>query len=220
MTETVGARLEPAHVQTMLKGIERYNPTQLTTFEAYVAQQMKEGTHDLEANLAVLKLYQFNNNAFNLDVVHDILIKALTALPETAFTLCLFLVPEEYHQEPELVTVMMFYELLEKCEFLKFWKELANAPDITLRAAGFEESIRGYVKHVISISCKSIDAPTLKSYLNIDGDAFKAFIAEATWRQEGEMIYTDSSLEDEVKPKNIQENLEFAQLGPLLSSTA
>ena len=45
---------------------------------------MKEGTHDAEANLAVLKLYQFNNGAFNTDVVHDILVKALTALPEVS----------------------------------------------------------------------------------------------------------------------------------------
>lgn len=217
MTDTGVQRLEPEQVHAMLKGIERYNPTQLSQFEAYVAQQMKEGTHDLEANLAVLKLYQFNNSVFNADVVHDILIKALTALPETAFTLCLFLIPEPYHDEPEIAKIVHFYELLEKCEFVKFWKELANAPDITLRAAGFEESIREFVRHVISISCKSIDAPTLKSYLNIDGDVFKAFLQEAKWRLEGGMVYTESNLEEQVKPKNIQENLEFSKLGPLLS---
>lgn len=213
-------RLEPEQVHAMLKGIERYNPTQLAQFEAYVAQQMKEGTHDAEANLAVLKLYQFNNNVFNTDVVHDILVKALTALPETAFTLCLFLIPEQYHEEPELAKIIALYELLEKCQFVTFWKELANAPDITLRAAGFEESIRSFVRHVISISCKSIDAPTLKSYLNIDGDAFKAFLEAAKWRLDNGMVYTESNLEDEVKPKNIQENLEYSQLAPLLQTTS
>lgn len=50
--------------------------------------QSKENTYDLEANLAVLKLYQFNPEKFNADITCQILLKALTNFPHTDFTLC------------------------------------------------------------------------------------------------------------------------------------
>lgn len=56
--------------------------------ERYVEMQSKENTYDLEANLAVLKLYQFNPHSFNIDITCQILLKALTNLPNTDFILC------------------------------------------------------------------------------------------------------------------------------------
>jgi len=47
-------------VTALLKGIDRYNPENLKKLERYVQVQCQENVYDLEANLAVLKLYQFN----------------------------------------------------------------------------------------------------------------------------------------------------------------
>uniref|UniRef100_A0A2K5YBP5 Uncharacterized protein n=1 Tax=Mandrillus leucophaeus TaxID=9568 RepID=A0A2K5YBP5_MANLE len=44
----------------LVKGIDRYNPENLTTLEHYVKTQAKENAYGLETNLAILKLYQFN----------------------------------------------------------------------------------------------------------------------------------------------------------------
>ncbi|XP_041269596.1 eukaryotic translation initiation factor 3 subunit K-like, partial [Onychostruthus taczanowskii] len=60
----------------------------LATLERYVETQAKENAYDLEANLAVLKLYQFNPAFFQTGVTAQILLKALTNLPHTDFTLC------------------------------------------------------------------------------------------------------------------------------------
>jgi hypothetical protein len=38
----------------------RYNPENIKTLEHYVELQAREKGYDLEANLALLKLYQFN----------------------------------------------------------------------------------------------------------------------------------------------------------------
>ncbi|KAG9327969.1 hypothetical protein JZ751_017037, partial [Albula glossodonta] len=65
-----------------------YNPENLATLERYVETQAKENAYDLEANLAVLKLYQFNPAYFQTTVTSQILLKALTNLPHTDFTLC------------------------------------------------------------------------------------------------------------------------------------
>lgn len=66
----------------------RYNPENLQTLESYVEYQSRENTYDLEANLAVLKLYQFNPQRYNSSVTCQILLKALTNFPHTDFVLC------------------------------------------------------------------------------------------------------------------------------------
>lgn len=66
----------------------RYNPDNLPTLERYVEVQSRENSYDLEANLTVLKLYQFNPHLFNLEVTCQILLKALTNFPHTDFILC------------------------------------------------------------------------------------------------------------------------------------
>ena len=54
---------------SMLQGFERYNPDNIKTLECYVDLQARERGYDLEANLALLKLYQFNPTHTNMAVV-------------------------------------------------------------------------------------------------------------------------------------------------------
>ena len=55
----------------------RYDPAILEQLEPYVTAQCTGGTYDLDANLAVLKLYQFHPEFNNVPVVVRILLKAL-----------------------------------------------------------------------------------------------------------------------------------------------
>merc|ERR1712080_281453 len=65
-----------SQIGNMLKGIERYNPENIKTLEHYVDLQARERGYDLEANLALLKLYQFNPTYYQTNVVVQILMKA------------------------------------------------------------------------------------------------------------------------------------------------
>ena len=47
----------------------KYNPDNIKTLEHYVDLQAREKGYDLEANLALLKLYQFNPTHTNMAVV-------------------------------------------------------------------------------------------------------------------------------------------------------
>ena len=60
---------------TKLQGIERYNPENITLLESYVDAQVRENGYDLEANLALLKLYQFNSGLFNANAVFMIMVR-------------------------------------------------------------------------------------------------------------------------------------------------
>ena len=54
-----GAQLAPVDpaIEAMLVGMERYNPSNVNPLEAYVEAQCFNGTYNLDANLALLKLY-------------------------------------------------------------------------------------------------------------------------------------------------------------------
>jgi len=66
----------------------RYNPENLQLLEQYVDMQSRENTYDLEANLAILKLYQLDSTKYNADIVCQIMLKAITNFPHTDFVLC------------------------------------------------------------------------------------------------------------------------------------
>ena len=62
-----------SQMMSMLQGIERYNPDNIKTLEHYVDLQARERGYDLEANLALLKLYQFNPTHNNMSVVVQVI---------------------------------------------------------------------------------------------------------------------------------------------------
>lgn len=127
----------------MLRGIERYNPENLTRLELYVEEQAEENHYDLEANLAILKLYQFNPHCFRPDVVVNILLKALTNLPHTDFVICKCLMDMQLAEESESIKEMIaLHNLLETCHFKEFWVRLSASGTPYLLCLSFQSTIR------------------------------------------------------------------------------
>ena len=91
----------------MLKGIERYNPDNIGTLERYVDVQAKEIGYDLEANLALLKLYQFNHGLQNINYVGKILLKAIANLPHSDFIVCKSLLSQEVLDDPIIKNIQV-----------------------------------------------------------------------------------------------------------------
>ncbi|XP_077578727.1 eukaryotic translation initiation factor 3 subunit K [Stigmatopora nigra] len=115
-----------ANVGKLLRGIDRYNPENLSTLERYVETQAIENAYDLEANLAVLKLYQFNPAYFQTNVTSQILLKALTNLPHTDFTLCKCMIDQAHQEKQPIKQILYLGNLLETCQFQSFWESLGT----------------------------------------------------------------------------------------------
>jgi translation initiation factor 3 subunit K len=54
----------PENIETILNGLDRYNPETTTVFQDYVMSQCENKTYDSYANLALLKLYVFTGCFF------------------------------------------------------------------------------------------------------------------------------------------------------------
>ncbi|KAG0433089.1 hypothetical protein HPB47_020240 [Ixodes persulcatus] len=205
MTNPESMRMQVAQ---MLKGIDRYNPENLIKLENYVQIQATENMYDLEANLAVLKLYQFNPSNFKHDVVATILLKALTNLPHTDFVLCKCLIDQDRLSDPNITLALKLHYLLEMCEFQQFWQAITKQAFLqTIK--GFKDSIRKFVCYVVSMTYQNIDKVLLCNFLDIYSPDLQKWIAQYNWKDLGNGSVFIANQEEIVKTKNITEKIDF-----------
>ena len=160
-----------ATLENSLKGIERYNPNNIDKLQSYVDGQVAENGYDLEANLALLKLYQFNPNLLNMEYVAKVLLKSLANLPHSDFLLCKSLLSQDILDDPTIKCVQEMANLLESCSFKEFWeKSRTDFAKLTRAISGFEDCMRKYVCHVISTTYQRIPEDRLCELLGLEHD--------------------------------------------------
>ncbi|POY76484.1 hypothetical protein BMF94_0685 [Rhodotorula taiwanensis] len=71
----------PAHIETLISGVDRYNPSNVHLLEDYLQQQLANDQYDLLANLALLKLYQFNPAILSPSATLSVLFLSLVNAP-------------------------------------------------------------------------------------------------------------------------------------------
>ncbi|CBF83491.1 hypothetical protein AN3055.2 [Aspergillus nidulans FGSC A4] len=188
----------PANIEAILSGLDRYNPETTTVFQDYVVQQCEDRTFDCYANLALLKLYQFNPHLLQPETVTNILVKALTVFPSPAFSLCLALLPA-YTQpfpssEAEATAAQMsdFVEsvqklarlssLLESAQYAQFWSTLNSDDlyaDLVADVAGFEELVRIRIAVEVGKAFREVNAEVLEQWLDVrNSEALEKFVTE------------------------------------------
>uniref|UniRef100_A0A674HHQ9 Eukaryotic translation initiation factor 3 subunit K n=4 Tax=Passeriformes TaxID=9126 RepID=A0A674HHQ9_TAEGU len=199
-----------ANVGKLLRGIDRYNPENLATLERYVETQAKENAYDLEANLAVLKLYQFNPAFFQTGVTAQILLKALTNLPHTDFTLCKCMIDQAHQEERPIRQILYLGELLETCHFQSFWQALDENMELLEGITGFEDSVRKFICHVVGITYQHIDRWLLAEMLgDLSESQLRVWMSKYGWTEPEPGRILISNQEENIKPKNIVEKIDF-----------
>lgn len=212
------AELMKGSVDQLLVGIERYNPEHLSTLEKYVEVQCAENVYDLEANLAVLKLYQFHQN-YNMTITSQILLKALTNFPHTDFILCKCLLSKDLCKENPIDQIIYLADLLESCEFTQFWSRMHTIPDLFLNIEGFNDSIRKFVCHVVGITFQTIDKKLLSELLDgIDDSNLRLWVKKYGWKELENGYIFIANQDENIKTKNITEKIEFENAATIMTS--
>ncbi|XP_037063222.1 eukaryotic translation initiation factor 3 subunit K-like [Peromyscus leucopus] len=209
-----------ANVGKLLKGIDRYNPENLATLERYVEIQTKENAYDLEANLAVLKLYQFNPAFFQTTVTAQILLKALTNLPHTDFTLRKCMIDQAHQEERPIRQIVYLGDLLETCHFQAFWQALDENMDLLEGITGFEDSVRKFICHVVGITYQHIDYGLLAETLgDLTDNQLKVWMSKYRWSADESGQIFICSQEESIKPNNIVEKIDFDSVSSIMASS-
>ncbi|KAH9835632.1 initiation factor 3 [Rhodofomes roseus] len=221
-------------IENLVSGVDRYNPNNVGILEDYLYHQIRSEEYDCLANLAILKLYQFNPDLYNPDVVINILIKALTSSPFPDFNLCLSLLDERPVKEntdepdplPSLLPILTtLYNLLQQCRFPAFWamyrsdEAEALRDNYTVECVGFENTVRDVVIRAVKAAFKRIGSARLSSYLDLSGDGLTAYIEKLGWSIDAVsgVVTVPPNLDNNPQSTVVQEYIQLPQLAKVIS---
>ncbi|KAG8964533.1 hypothetical protein FRC03_001699 [Tulasnella sp. 419] len=223
-------------IDQLVEGVDRYNPQNVEILEDYLYQQIRQKEYDCLANLAILKLYQFNPDLWNPDVVINILIKALTAIPAPDFNLCLALLGErstvnqtdEPDPVPEILPQLtLLSSLLLSCRFPSFWefyysRELAQLREnYTIECVGFDDSVRDVVIRAVKGAFTRIGRDRLESYLHLTGSDFDSYISSLGWTIDSSsgVVSIPPNPDNQIQATVIREDIQLPQLSKIIVHT-
>nr|AFK42537.1 unknown [Lotus japonicus] len=213
-----------------LLALNPYNPDILPDLENYVNDQVLSQTYSLDANLCLLRLYQFEPEKMSSQIVARILVKALMAMPAPDFSLCLFLIPERVQMEEQFKTLIVLSHYLETGRFRQFWDEAAKSRHIVEAVPGFEQAIQSYAVHVISLTYQKVPRTVLAEAINVEGLSLDKFlehqVANSGWAIEksqgkGQLIVIPrNEFNDPILKKNTADSVpleHITRIFPILS---
>ncbi|KAE8700360.1 Eukaryotic translation initiation factor 3 subunit K [Hibiscus syriacus] len=174
--ETPKQQQQVSYTVEQLVAVNPYNPDILSDLENYVNEQVSSQTYSLEANLCLLRLYQFEPDRVSTQIVARILVKALMAMPAPDFNLCLFLIPERVQMEEQFKALIILSHYLETGRFRQFWDEAAKSRHVVEAVPGFEQAIQTYAIHVLSLTYQKIPRSVLAEAINIEGLSLDKFL--------------------------------------------
>jgi len=218
MEEDMSGPFTQEFIHSQLQDMNRYNPENQPILEQYVTQQVREGSYDLDANMALLKLYQFYPNSISNEVVLSVLLKGMMALPEPHFIMYKSLVSSltDDDMDKNVKRALEIHKILEQCKFAKFWEELQAEHDMIVEFVGFEDAIRDFICGVISSSFQRLSRDNLKEFLGLtkDGD-LNEWIDQFGWSSDQGIVFI-ANQEEKVKSKSIVEKVDLAGLVPVM----
>ena len=113
------------------------------------------------------------------------MLNALTNLPHNDFTLCKCLIDAHRLDEELIARICELADLLELCQFTEFWEVINRFPEVTMKVANFEDSIRKFICHVISITYQTIHKATLQELLGVDSELHaREWAARYGWKEQ------------------------------------
>jgi len=226
----------PEHIDAILNGLDRYNPETTQVFQDYVTEQCESKTYDCYANLALLKLYQFNPHLTKDETITNILVKSLTVFPSPDFSLALHLLPPHILTPASTSSALpaagdaplseavqklnVLNNLLAQASYSAFWGTLDSDDlyaDLIADVAGFEELIRIRIALTISQSVREIDRAVLESWLGLQGETFNKFVnGVCGWEIEGIVVKVPLNKENEAKSTIVRENVKMEQFSRVI----
>jgi len=232
----------PQNIDDILNGLDRYNPETTVVFQDYVSAQCEDRTYDCYANLALLKLYQFNPHLTREETITNVLVKALTVFPASDFSLCLHLLPPHILHPASSASSLpaagdaplseavqkltTLNQLLSEANYRAFWNTLDSDDlyaDLVADVSGFEELMRVRIAVVVGQSCREVERATLESWLQLKGQDFEKFISDICgWglnnnrEGKGGMVVIPINKENEAKGTVVRENVQFDQFARVI----
>ncbi|RKO96126.1 hypothetical protein CXG81DRAFT_9415 [Caulochytrium protostelioides] len=227
----------PMEIHHIVDTVNRYNHNLIPNLVEYVQDQLVNDHFDRDANLALLKLYQFNPDRADAPVVSAILQLALGALPDVDFSLCLALLSKPMLTDRAVQALCACHAALESAHYKSFWQQWnaksgpkgsdfvtseMSAADSESVYEALDARIRRFISGSISLTFQSLAAAHVEEYLALSGADL------AQWAETMGWTIADVNGEKTVQipesahpaPVIVREQLAITNLTKILSMTA
>eukprot|EP00906_Rhabdomonas_costata_P001548 RCo002559 len=192
-----------------------FEPAVVDRLEDNLNLQLKDGLFDLEANLALLKLYQLFPERANVEGIRKVLLKSLMYLKDNAFTLALYLIPDRFHSDAAIVTLMELSTLLECAKYSEFWEKAKNAQAILQPATNLNHAIRDFILDTIFITYRTVDVAFLLEALNLDEGELKTYLGHKGMKSDGGFVTFSENDFTTLKPRDAPQDIQFDQIAKI-----
>lgn len=219
----------PEEVEKILNTLDRHNSESIPILQQYVAKQAQDGSVDILANLALLRLYQFNVESAKEDVINIVLSKALIRFYSADFTSCLHLLPpyvlcvEDSKPDGLAASVQKLFELyklLDSARYSDFWEKFEkddSYADIVSDVVGFEDHLRLSIAKTVQVSCKQIAVSVFQEWSNFSEARFTEWVEKVLgWTIVNGSVQIPSNKDNETKMIVTPEVVRFEQLSKLI----
>lgn len=175
---------------------------------------MSNKLYDLEANLALLKLYQFYPEKASLSVVSQILVKAIMNLPQPDLILSLYLISEKIQSDEKIAPIIAAADLLERAQFKDFWARVKGNQTF-FAVNGFEDTIREFAVCVLSKTYRTAPKSIVGDVLGVSD--IDSFIKSKGWKVTDSVVHLPEE-QTQLKFKPATDNIRFDQFSKVLHS--
>lgn len=219
----------PANVDRILTTLERYGAENITVLQEYVMKQASEGFIDSSANLALLKLYQFNSHLSRDEIILIILSKALIRFYSCDFAACLHLLhpsvlliqnPPTESLAEQVQKLFHLYTLLDSAKYTEFWTTFESDDsyaDIVADVTGFEDELRLSIAKTVEISSKQITVSVFQEWCNLSENKFTKWVEDTLgWKIAGNSVIVPMNKDNETKMVVTNETVRFEQLSKIM----
>ncbi|GFR43664.1 hypothetical protein Agub_g4771 [Astrephomene gubernaculifera] len=208
-----------------ITGADRYSPEKLPLLEQHVDEQVANRTWNLDANVALLRFYQFSPASVKSQIIAKILIKAIMQAPQQDYKSLITLLPERLQQADESIyKVVQLANALETSRFADFWNAANTCRDMLATIPGFYESVRGFIAHTLVHTYGRVTKRTLADCLKLEGATLEQYLTEkcrsAGWSivstPAGDVVALPKNDYNQSVVKRTQELIRFEQVAPML----
>jgi len=198
-----------------------YDQKILSHLEDYVNHQYRFDQYDIVSYLHLLRIYALYPDSIKLEVIAKILVKALVNLPNTDVLSVTNLLPERLHAMEPIKTILKLVNLMETCQYKKFWKEAEQAKNVWEQCLNFETRIREAISLTVSHTYRSISLSLLKDYWNLyDKKAVDERIESLGWTRDsdGKTVLISANADNDLSHKPTIEQIHLEQMSRLLAN--
>ena len=119
----------------------------------------------------------------------------------------------------QITNILYLADLLEMCQFKVFWEQIHSKGDLIKSVTGFEDSIRRFVCHVISITYQTIEDKVVGDLLGlVQENAVQFWMEQYGWKAADGGFVTVSNQEEIIKTRNITENIDIESVASIMAS--